>query len=1006
MFTEIFWNRLQLNITVFIVVMITSYISLHSQIDTLHFDTKGTDFWLTFPPNYHIGKSNLRNKYDDSLYIFITSDKPTSGKIEYIGARGVPFTTLFSIPDPTRIFTFSIFYEDFELLGFNNSGSLGNRNNSEIVTREYFHITSDYEVTAYAHNQANMTSDACLILPTDILGNNYFIMSYNSDGNINSYSGSLSSSSTPSQFVILATEDNTNVTIIPKQETQYNNRNTQNILLNKGEAYLVQAKITISSLKTDLTGSEVHSDKPVAVFAGHQRSTLPNNFTTTYPTRDYLLEQMPAIETWGQNALIIPYQQPYNITSDGSDKFRILSANDNTKLYINDVFKANIDKGEFYEDDITGPAHVKASAPVLVAQFKQSSDLTRNISNNNGDPFEMLIPPVEQFMNNYRVINTQANQYSNAEKVYEEQYITIVAPNVSLASVRLDGNPIPTSNFLPVPTSNYFYTNERVSDGVHTISCNEKIGVYVYGYGDANSYGYVGGMSMERMDVSPPQFATIDSCFSMRGVITDTMENDSKIYSVISPPESQVNVTVKITSFNPYASLIDFSARLNNFYDDGEFEIIATDSMGLYSTKKFEIPGFTLSVMNFRNGTILPELKDSYRIGKQFCYPVVIENYGKHRQNINDLILKNNNFSIIYNTPKIINPGETDTVMICFSSPVDTVLIDTLSIVGDCGIRKIQAFNLSLWGDSNKPAVKMNTDPCNKVINITVSDSTGGDFGLASVDIIDTVNCLVTIDNYLPQYENFRIEVIDQCKDAIYHLVATDSAGFVSDIIDTIQGFTIAFPDINPAAKTFEFDCTKVGIVNCQKLRISNTGLLPFTFDRNMFISHNIIFSIPQSNIPLTLNPGSSEFIDICFAPYYSYSDVQRDTFVLEFNCISKEIYLSGIAVPEITASKSNCNIPVIFTLNEIPLFTFLGQNYPNPTEDNVSVKFGVEDEGLTSIRLFDLFGNYRQTVFENNLKPGIYELKFSTENLEQGAYIYILSSGGKLISKAMIVKK
>lgn len=484
----------------FLVVSIICIISLFSQTNSNYPDTKGTDFWLTFPPNFHNGKlGGGSSYYDDSLYIFITADKPTSGVIEYVDLRGRTFTRNFNISDSTNIFTFSVFYNDLELLGYNdNEGTLINRHNSEVITNQYFHITSDNEVTVYAHNQANSTSEACLVYPADVLGKDYFILSYNSDGKWGDYSNELSYASTPSQFVILATEDSTIVNIIPKNETQYNSKNTQTITLNKGEAYLVQAKITRTSLKTDLTGSEVHSDKPVAVYAGHQRATIPNDSIYSNPSRDYLIEQMPPLQSWGQNAILVPFVQPEYVTKVKNDLYRILAANDNTELYINDVQKTILNKGDFYEGELTEVCYVRASAPILVAQFKKTSEFTAvSIPFSSGDPFEMLIPPIEHFTNNYKVVNIQARQNSTSDIVYTEHYLTIVAQDTSLSTVILDGTPVPSDSFKTIPVSNYRYANIRVNDGVHTISSDSNIGVYVYGYGEANSYGYLGGMSMQ-----------------------------------------------------------------------------------------------------------------------------------------------------------------------------------------------------------------------------------------------------------------------------------------------------------------------------------------------------------------------------------------------------------------------------------------------------------------------------------------------------------------------------
>jgi len=1001
-------NRMKFNFIILMILFLTVYSNLTAQPDTANFDTKGNDFWLVFPPNFHNGKLQNFYYYDDSLYIFITAEKPTIGIIEYVDLSGRTFSQNFSIPDPTKIYTFSIFYNNFELLGYNdNSGILLNRNNSELITKQYFHITSDNEITVYAHNQAHTTSDACLVLPSDILGMDYFIMSYNSDGEIESFSNDLTENSTPSQFVILATEDNTNITIIPKEETQFNNRNIQNLTINKGDAYLVQARIRGTSPRTDLTGSEVHSDKPIAVFAGHQRSTIPNEDRGSNPSRDYLLEQMPPIETWGQNALLIPYQQPTNVTLLEHDIYRILSGNDDTEIFINNVLVDILNKGEFFEGLLTNPAHVRASAPILVSQFKKTSDYGGMSSFNLGDPFEMLIPPIEQFMTNYRVINTQAYQTSNSDKVYDEQYIIIVATDTSMASVLLDGNPIQLSYFKPIPTTNYFYANVRVGDGVHSISCNDKIGVYVYGYGQANSYGYVGGMSMKPYDFSPPQITSIDTCYSMKGTITDTLVSDSKISTIISPVESQVNVTVKIDNFNPYARLVNFSAKLNNFYEDGEFELIATDSMGLYSTQKFELPGFTLSVLNFRNGTRLPELSRLYRIKQEYCYPVVIENYGKHYQNINNLVLKNNtDFRILYNTPKTLYPGQIDTALICFSSSVDTNFIDTLSIAGDCGIRKIQAFNLTFRGDTSEPDIQVEVDSCNKEANLMVSDSTVFDFGLASVDVIDTVNCNLSREKYLPSYEKLKITVINPYKDAIYHIIATDSAGFVTELKDTIQGFTIEFPEISLSGNTYEFDSTLIGVLACDSVKIKNTGLLPITFDRNLLMSRNILFSFPLSQLPLTIKAGDSVMMKLCFGPLIAGENPLFDTLQFEFNCLFMKIVLTGIAEPLIENLNSKCNIPIKISLYEKPGVNFLEQNYPNPAPGLSTIRFGITDEGLVSIKVYDLYGHRRMTLMNENLLPGIYEVNSNLGELEDGIYLYTLSIGNNILSKLLVVRK
>ncbi len=147
-------------------------------------DSKGQDFWVTFMPNYHNNRRSSSNtlKYGDSLYLFIVAYEPTTGTIKYRNRNNNLFTHNFTITNIDQIYIFKVSYWDFELLGFNDSRQFNVPHQNEKVSPQYFHISSDKDITVYAHSQSVMTSDAFLVLPTDALGNEYFILTYNSDG--------------------------------------------------------------------------------------------------------------------------------------------------------------------------------------------------------------------------------------------------------------------------------------------------------------------------------------------------------------------------------------------------------------------------------------------------------------------------------------------------------------------------------------------------------------------------------------------------------------------------------------------------------------------------------------------------------------------------------------------------------------------------------------------------------------------------------------------------------
>lgn len=461
-------------------------------------DSKGTDFWLTFMPNFHQGVNN------DSLYIFIASSTPTQGEITYRNRQGVSSVQKFLITDTNQIYKFKVAWSGYELEGFNRSGVFINNSQNETIAQQSFHVTSENEVTVYALSQAIKTSDAFLTLPTDALGTEYYVMSYHSDGTPTGTS-SISTQSTPSQCAVVATDSDTKVHIIPSTPTVIGGIAPRDITLQKGEVYLLQTAITQVILRGDLTGTKITSTKPIAVFGGHQRAKIPLENANDLTSRDFLCEEMPPVTTWGKNYFITPYPQPTSVAKFGSDIYRVLASEDNTILSLNGTAIATLKKGQYYEAPLTQAGFISASLPILVAQFKKTS-LEASSPNNAtipSDPFMMIIPPREQYLKQYRCTNAQVREPGSTTITYTEQYMTIIVRKTALDSVRIDGKKIAPFRIDDIPFAPslnlcipYVYAWIRVADGVHSLEASVPFGLLVYGYGTANSYGYVGGMAL------------------------------------------------------------------------------------------------------------------------------------------------------------------------------------------------------------------------------------------------------------------------------------------------------------------------------------------------------------------------------------------------------------------------------------------------------------------------------------------------------------------------------
>lgn len=652
-------------------------------------DSHGRDFWLTFLPNFHNYKSS-NGLGSDSLYIFVAATEPTSGMITYRNRNGQEFQQAFTINDPAQIYSFRVRDGSFELEGFNNSGVfVSSGGQGERIAPQSFHVTADADVTVYALSQANRTSDAFLVLPTDAVGKDYFVMAYASDP---IFSDEFEQS-TPSQFAVVATEDNTEITITPRAPTFRNRDAVQEVTLMKGDCYLVQAYMGQQrDQDNDLTGTRVESNKPIAVFTGHQRARVPQSGDKV--SRDVLIEQMPPVGTWGLSAFITPYRQPIGTTlARVQDRYRVLAAFDNTQVFIDGSQVATLSAGGFYEAVVNRPMHLTASAPVLVAQFKESALDDFGSGSQTGDPFLMIIPPSEQFLSEYRFISVQASA-GGGGITYLEQYVNIVAPDSKLASVLLDGAPVGAGAFTAIPASGYSYVSLPVRDGVHTVRADSGVGVYVYGYGDANSYGYIGGTNYSPVDFKAPRINIHDVCFGVDGWLVDDLPSDFHIERVDILDRQNVQVSTVPTS--NLQDSIRLVGQLISEYLDGSFTVSVLDSSGLRSDTIIAIPGFTVRSALTPSNTDLPINSYNVEVGSSTCATYELVNTGRYPQTITSAAFLHSTpgFTVQTLLPITIPPGATTTITLCFAPQKRGVLRDTLVIADTCFERNTLAFSV------------------------------------------------------------------------------------------------------------------------------------------------------------------------------------------------------------------------------------------------------------------------------------------------------------------------
>lgn len=974
-------------------------------------DNRGREFWVTFPLNDHNTPSAERT---DSLYFFIATERPTRVTIRFVRDNT---TREFFIRNTNEMRIIGFPYNSFEL------------SRAETARREVFEITSDEEISVYGMNFADRTTDAFLAFPKDVLGREYFIFSYQS--NI----------LRPSNFAIVATENDTQIEINPTQPTGRFGLMTQQFTLQKGEAYYVTAQLRSVQDTTDLTGTRVNANKPIAVFAGHRRANIiytPLRMDDVPRTQDYMIEQMIPTNVWRNTCFVVPLAQPGPFTTfrlpfpdtSRSDIVRILAAQDSTIIAISEAPNSTLqntttptvtlNRGRFYEMGVGQPAVVRANKPIAAMIYRKSGS-----GGSFGDPFMAALPPVEQYLNRYKYLNVQGEQAYLIGRVtrfltaFNEHYVSVVIPTVKASTLRINGNALNGVQFRPIGETGYSYGLIGSEATVYDITADTTFGITVYGYGEANSYGYIGGMRFET-DTLAPRIVPNPSCFRVDGTIYDNDADDSKIFWYESPDTSRRNVNFRFEPLPRPADSLRFLAGLLNQYEDGAFSIITTDSLDLITRRRFFIPGFTVHVnAALRRNEVVQLSTNAIALaaGLERCFDLTLTNYGSTTQVISSLDFTGKNgvpqreFYTAAALPIVLLPRQQRRVSVCFRSDNTGFFTDTVRIGNDCVKRPIAIVSVESGFDRTPPAMIRQADSCGRSISYRFTDNHLYASGVASVRLNtdSTQNASVMTARNADGSIAATVMLTNPRRDGIVSFIVRDSVGNTRFVRDTIQGSPLRFvlppSSLTSATRTvMNLGATEARGITCQSVQVWNDGLLPFVLTRPA-LQENITFSLPPSQFPLVIPPGRFQNLNVCFAP-----DIVRDyqdVMTIRQRCDIETIALSGRGAVRFFEAFSRCSVtvritPPIDTIKNAMAMT----HFPDPVHNEISLHIANAIAGEYQFEVYSVIGTPIVLMPIRLEAAERYELGINTNQLAAGTYHYILRKNEQVFTGAFRVVK
>ncbi len=290
-----------------------------------------TVFWFVAPDctSGHAESPNYLRITAQSLPSFVTISQPANPGFSIIIVN-IPANSLSTIDLTSRL------------------SAIENTPYNQVLNKG-LKITATNPVTAYYEQSSGFNPDIFPLKGRNALGTDFLIITQNTWRN-RSFSPTAFN-----KFDIVASEDNTTVTITPSNNISGHVANlTFKITLNKGQTYCAAA---IGTAAIDhLAGSAVTSDKPIAITMSDDSIEDP----VYGGCADLAGDQLVPVGLFG-----LKYISIHGYLNGANDKVFVMASQANTQVKIDGLPVATLNRGQVYNRASNGvPMYIEADKPV------------------------------------------------------------------------------------------------------------------------------------------------------------------------------------------------------------------------------------------------------------------------------------------------------------------------------------------------------------------------------------------------------------------------------------------------------------------------------------------------------------------------------------------------------------------------------------------------------------------------------------------------------------------
>ncbi|XP_068779476.1 IgGFc-binding protein isoform X2 [Struthio camelus] len=317
-------------------------------------------------------------------------------------------------------------------------------------------VQATNDISVLMVNEKPASGDSAVVYPVHSLGTEYYVVTPNVG------------TDRYGEFVIAAWDKPTTVDVHLKASVTYQGRTYPrgSVLPLHLEAF--QAAQFQSP--SDMSGTRIVAQKPVAVYAGH---TCLARFTQC----DHLAEQLQPVSSWGSTFIVppLPFEAQSDIVYVSTAQATRMESQHGTTRTIRELRPA---RSALYGLQAPNSLYLSANAGVQVIFFADGG----HKDTLPYEPFFMTIPDVSSYCHSYVIFSQD----------HYENYAVMIAKTAETASIMLNKSPLRNVVWKPVPGTDYAWAGHHLGRrfAVHMVESEASpFGLLSVGIGEQKAYG-------------------------------------------------------------------------------------------------------------------------------------------------------------------------------------------------------------------------------------------------------------------------------------------------------------------------------------------------------------------------------------------------------------------------------------------------------------------------------------------------------------------------------------